>query len=173
MNLKKIKTIGIFVTFLLCFINHFMYEIYPNFIFSILFPVNESIWEHMKMITSSILMWQFIEFIILYKKKIPHNNFLLSTSIMCISSIFIFLIIYYPIYNITGENFILNIICLFITIYSANIIGYIIMNKKTIKCESAVGLICIILLYIVFGYLTYNPPKNKIFLDQTKNKYGI
>lgn len=70
MSLKKIKIISIFGIFVLNFISHFLYEWMPNTLFSIFFPVNESIFEHMKMISTSILIYSIIEYIILKKQKL-------------------------------------------------------------------------------------------------------
>ena len=54
-----------------------MYDIFPNTIFSILFPVNESIWEHMKLLVTPVLIFSIFEYIIYRKKNIPFNNFIL------------------------------------------------------------------------------------------------
>ena len=53
MDLKKVKIVSIFGMFIFCFLTHFLYNFFPNTLFSIFFPVNESIWEHMKMMSSS------------------------------------------------------------------------------------------------------------------------
>ncbi len=172
MNLQKMKKIAVVATFLICFIAHFVYTTFPNFITSLFFPVNESIWEHVKMMVTSILIWQIVEYFLLNKFKISYNNFENATFIMCLLSIPIFLIIYYPIYISAGNNFILNIICLFITIYFVNIIGYIILNKPQNK-SSKIGIIGIIILFIIFGILTYYPPRQNIFKDPVTNTYGI
>ena len=84
----------------------------------------------------------------------------------------IFLIIYLPIYHFTGSVFILNLIVLFISIYFVNIISYYILNLRPLHKE-ILSIAGIILLYIVMGILTYNPPENYIFLDTQENKYGI
>ena len=67
--MKKIKTIGVYVIFVLSFISHFMYDILPNPLFSILFPVNESIWEHMKLLVTPVLIFSIIEYIVYYIYK--------------------------------------------------------------------------------------------------------
>ena len=74
MTLKKIKMVSIFGMFALCFLTHFLYNWFPNSLFSIFFPVNESIWEHMKMMTSSILIWSILEYF-LYKKYVINIAF--------------------------------------------------------------------------------------------------
>lgn len=172
MNLQKIKSIAIVCTFLICFVSHFIYTIFPNFLTSIFFPVNESIWEHIKMMVSSIFIWQIVEYFLLNKYNIKFNNFSYSAFIMCLISIPIFLIIYFPVYLCAGNNFILNIMCLFITIYFVNVIGYFILNKSQIKLDK-VGIIGMLILFIVFVFFTYFPPKCKIFEDPVSNSYGI
>ena len=79
--------INTIITFLLCFLTHFLYEWLPNPVFSIFFPVNESIWEHMKMLYTTILLAGIIEYFILKKFKIPHQNLLLSIAIKALISI--------------------------------------------------------------------------------------
>ena len=56
MSLKKLKTLGVIMAFVICFPLHFLYDKAPNFITSIISPVNESIFEHMKIIFGSILI---------------------------------------------------------------------------------------------------------------------
>ncbi len=172
MTLKRIKMISVFGMFILCFVTHFLYNWFPNALFSIFFPVNESIWEHMKMMTSSILLWSVLEYFLYKKYRINHNNFALSIFLEITLSIIIFLIIYLPIYHFTGSVFILNLIVLFISIYFVNIISYYILNLRPLHKE-ILSIIGIILLYIIMGILTYSPPENYIFLDTVENKYGI
>ena len=69
MSLKKIKIISIFGIFALNFISHFLYEWMPNTLFSIFFPVNESIIEHMKIIFTSYLLYGLIDYFLIKKYK--------------------------------------------------------------------------------------------------------
>ena len=172
MDLKKIKIVSIFGMFILCFLTHFLYNFFPNTLFSIFFPVNESIWEHMKMMSSSILIWSILEYFLYKKFRVNHNNFILSLFLEVCLSIIIFLIIYLPIYHFTGSIFILNLIVLFISLYFVNIISYYILALRDLHKE-LLGIVGIILLYIIFGILTYNPPFNYIVFDKMENKYGI
>jgi len=173
MSLKKIKIIGVFGIFTICFISHFMYNWFPNLVFSIFFPVNESIWEHVKMICTSILIWQIIEYFLLKKYRINHNNFMANCFSMAILVIPIFLIIYYPIYLLIGSLFFINLLCLFISICFVSIIGYYILSNNSFKQLKYASIIGIIFLYILLGLLTYFPLENNLFLDPLENKYGV
>ena len=172
MTLKRFKTISIFGMFFLCFLTHFLYNWFPNPLFSIFFPVNESIWEHMKMMTSSILIWSALEYFGFKRCRCNHNNFVLSVFLEMILSVVIFLLIYLPIYHFTGSIFILNLIVLFITLYFVNVIGFYILTLRPLHKE-VLSIIGIVLFYIIMGILTYNPPFNYIFFDNTEHKYGI
>lgn len=172
-NMKKIKIIGIFLIFGLSVISHFMYVWFPNDIFSILFPVNESIWEHMKLIVTPVLFFCIFENIFYKKKNILVNNFILSYSISTLLGIVIYLILYLPIHYIIGHNIFISIGLLFIVFMIIEIISYYIMKYKNIKYSRIIGLVIIVIMYIIFGYLTYNPPKNDLFYDTSKNIYGI
>ncbi len=125
------------------------------------------------MIVSSIIIWETIVYFILKQFDVKFNNFLFAVFVMCISSIVIFLIIYFPIYSFVGDNFILSVVCLFITIYFANVLDFYIMKQNHIKYGFAVGLIGIILIYLIFALFTYLPPKGIIFVDPRNNNYGI
>ena len=141
--------------------------------FSIIFPVNESIWEHMKLITTPVLIFSLFEYILYKRKNIYFNNFVLSYAISIIIGIISYLILYLPIHYIFGHSTVYAIILLFIIFIIIQIISYYIMNYKEIKYSNTIGIIVIILLYIVLGYLTYNPIEIDIFYDTQKNIYGI
>ena len=95
--MKRIKIIGIFISFILSIILHFIYGIFPNTVISIIAPVNESIWEHMKLIVTSSIIFSILEYFIYKKKKIKYNNFILSYAISSIIGVFLYLLIYIPI----------------------------------------------------------------------------
>ncbi len=173
MTLKWIKLAAIFGIFVLCFPFHFMYDWFPNTLFSIFFPVNESIWEHMKMLFSAIIVYGIIDYFVLKFFNQKRNNFLVSLFISSLISIPIFLIIYLPFYYLLGENMVLNIIILFITIIISQVISYYILISDNFKKLSMASVIGIILAYIIFGLLTYYPPINDLFFDPAHEKYGL
>ncbi len=172
MSLKKDKIIGVVIIFILCFIFHFVYELIPSKITSIFFPVNESIWEHMKLIFTSVVVYGIIDYIILNKFKIKYNNFLTALFISAFTIIPIFLIIYLPFYHKIGPKMFLNIGVMLISIIIVEIINYYILKSKACNCE-IISLSLIIICYIILGYLTFHPIKNYLFFDTEKEKYGI
>lgn len=174
LNLKQTRFWAVFSIFLLNFIFHFAYEVFPNTLFSIFFPVNESIFEHQKLIFSSFMFYGIIDYFITKKHGVTKSSFFLSLIVSAFSCIAIFLIIWLPLYYKTGENMILTFIILFIAISLSQVISYYIL-KKDLKNDlfSISSIIVIIITYVIAAYLTYNPPKNKFFFDPLEEKYGI
>lgn len=165
--------INTIITFLLCFLTHFLYEWLPNPVFSIFFPVNESIWEHMKMLYTTILLAGIIEYFILKKFKILHQNLLLSIAIKALISIPIYLIMFLPIFYNFGEIMFVTFIILFITILIVNYVGYKILELKPIKYQKALSIASIIIVYIIMTILTYKAPRLDLFFDTKEEKYGL
>ena len=173
MNLKIDKIICCILIFILCFIFHFAYELIPNSLFSIFFPVNESIWEHVKLIFTSCIFNGIIEYILLNKFNIKHNNFLMAFTISSIIIIPIFLIMYLPLFYKIGPKMYLNIGIMAVSIVISQIISYFILKMKKINIKNYIFITIIIVCYIIFGYLTYKPIKSELFFDTKDEKYGI
>ena len=173
MNLKNFKILSCFIIFVICFLFHFLYEWFPNNVFAIFFPVNESIWEHMKIIYSSVVFYTIIDYLFLKKKHLPINNIFTSAFLSSLLGIICYLIIYLPIYHFVGENMLISILLLFIIIIFTQYISYIILSKENNNILNIISIIFIIIGYIIFGYLTYNPIENYLFFDKKEEKYGI
>ena len=171
--MKKFKFIGIFIILLLSIFSHFIYDFFPNIIFSIFFPVNESIWEHMKLIITPTLIFMFFEYLFYKKKNIKYNNLSLSYIISIILGIIIYLIIYLPIHYTIGHNLIISIIILIIVYLFIELLSYKLIIRKEIKNSKIISIVLIIITYLVFLTLTYFPPKIDLFHDTQKDSYGI
>lgn len=173
MNLKKIKVLAIVNIFLLSFPAHFLYNLFPNFLMSIFFPVNESIFEHMKIIFTTTCFYGIIDYIILKKNNISFANFPLQLFLSSFLSIPIYLVIYLPINCLIGEYLLLSIFLLLITYIISQIISYYILSLKPIPYINSLTIPLIILVYFIFTILTYFPPNNYLFYDTNSNSYGI
>lgn len=171
--MKNIKIISVFIIFLLAVESHFMYDIIPTFITSILFPVNESIWEHMKLLVTPVIIFSVLEYFIYKYKSINYNNFILSYFISIMLGIILYLLIYLPINGLFGYNTIFAISLLFVIYIFIEYISYYIMNMNVNKYNKILGIIGIICIYFIFYYFTYYTPDNKIFYDTANNGYGI
>ncbi len=171
--MKKIKIVGVFISFILAIIFHFIYGWVPNSIISVIAPVNESIWEHMKLIVTPSIIFSIFEYFIYKKKDIEFNNFILSYAISSILGIIVYLLLYIPLNDIFGHKAYIAISLLFLILIFVQIVSYYIINRKNIKHSSDVGILLILIIYFAFGYLTYHPPKINLFYDYMNKGYGI
>lgn len=173
MSYKKYKIISIFFIFSLSFFTHNLYKDYNNFIFSILFPVNESVFEHLKMIFSTYILISIAEYIIVKSSKQPYNV-LFSNIVGSIISIVFFLIIYIPIFLNFNHNLFVTLIIYFISIIIGVRTSYLYVSNFTHKKQlTYISIILLILIYYLFYHFTYNPCKNTFFLDTIYGLYGI
>ncbi len=173
MNLKQIKILSVILIFFISFLAHFVYNYFPNLLISIFFPVNESIFEHMKILFTSILLYGFIEYFLLIKNNINFNNFKFQLFFTAFISIPIYLIIYLPIRYFCKENFIVSIGLMLFVYVIVEIISYYILKEKEYRFVNDLSIPLIILCYLIFGYLTYFPFENYLFYDFLENKYSI
>ena len=171
--MKKIKIVGVIISFILAIIFHFIYGWVPNSVISVIAPVNESIWEHMKLIVTPSIIFSIFEYFIYKKKDIEFNNFILSYAISSILGIIVYLLLYIPLNDIFGHKAYIAISLLFLILIFVQVVSYYIMNKENIKHSSDIGILLITIAYFVFGYLTYHPPKINLFYDYMNKGYGI
>lgn len=146
--MKKIKIISVFIIMGLSVLSHFMYEWCNSFIFNILFPANESIWEHMKLLVTPVLIYALVEYFIYRKKRIKFNNFSLSYGVSIITGIILYLVIYLPIDHFFGHSMIVSIILLFLCYILISYISYLILNSRNIKYSKTIGTLLIYLLIL-------------------------
>lgn len=173
MKLLSLKKWSILLLFGLSFLTHFLYEWFPNNLFAIFFPVNESIWEHMKMLYTTIILYGGIEYFILRKLNLSVHNYLFSVFVSAICSIPIYLILFLPFYQKGFHQMIFYFIIMLITYAICSCISYYIMTRKQMKYQSYISVGFIIFGFIILGYLTYHPLKNSLFFDPQEEKYGL
>ena len=78
-----------------------------------------------------------------------------------------------PVYYKLGESMVITIGIMLVAIIISQIISYKILKARDFDILNILSLILIIISYIVFAYLTYNPIKSELFFDTQEEKYGI
>lgn len=172
MTLKKIKIINVVFLFLLSFLWHFMYDLFPNNLFALVFPVNESIWEHMKIIYYCLLLGSVLEFYLCKKNNIKINNFYIEAMVKSLLGVIFYLIIFIPLYLWLGESMIISIGLMLVTYIFMEFIGYKILTSEELNIN-ILPVIIIVLGCIMFVILTFYPLHNFLFFDEVKFGYGI
>ena len=170
---KKIWIVNAVGIFLLSFLCHFIYDWFPNKLTCLFFPVNESIWEHVKMLFTTNIVWGVIAFFLYRKIKIPTHNLFPYLWTSGVLNCIILLALYLPLYYLLGEHMILTLIILFVSIIITQYITSRINERKEAKLWNFLSLIAIVLTFCLLGYLTYHPLKTELFYDKIEEKYGL
>jgi hypothetical protein len=178
--IEKILILGFIVTALLGILFHFMYDICDkNIILGAIFPVNESIWEHLKLIYFPMIISTVIEYPLLkkYSQNFSTEKFLSSKTTSIFAGVILTVILFYTYNGIIGKNYAaVDILIYFIAIAAAYIIFYSLnYSKKFIVGKKS--FVLFITLLIVLGLLmiifTYFPPHIPLFKDMRSGSYGI
>jgi len=170
---KKYFLISSIIIFGLGFLLHNVYNIMPNFLTSIFFQTNESIWQHNKLIITSYLVFTLITKI--YLKRDKRNIFFASSIAVLICMVLetsLFGLIYFYILE-TKESMIAALTTYAISIIVAQYIWTILLNKDYNKTYEIIGIILFTFFYVLLTVTTYNPIHNKIFYDYKHHTYNI
>ncbi|MHA2392689.1 MAG: DUF6512 family protein [Promethearchaeota archaeon] len=172
-TLLKWEIIGAHFIFFLGSILHFVFEWSGYWApIGIIAPVNESVWEHLKLsywplIFSSLIEYRFI-------KDKAKNIIIAKTAAVFVIPI-LTVLFFYAYTTIFGvESLAVDIISFYIFIVIGQLISYKIMSSSPIsKLFSWIALIAFISLGIIYIVFTYFPPLLPIFLDSGTGTYGI
>ena len=174
MNLKKYTVAGILFTIALGTLLHFTYDISGNSDFVAIFSaVNESTWEHLKLIFFPMVIFGIFEYF-LYGKK--YRNFFTAKFISILSGMIFITVIFAAYKEIIGEpSAIFNILLFVFGVIIAYIINYNILKKGylTNPLLEKLSVIGITIIFIMFWVFTFYPPLLNIFKDPVTSGYGI
>lgn len=174
MDIKKIKNYQIFsiiFTFILGTLLHFTYQLSgENYIVAMFSSINESVWEHLKLLYFPMLL-TIIMGCFYFEKNFP--NFICSKTVGIIISIMFLIIFNYTYTGIIGKNIpIIDISSFFIAVILGEYIAYLLVINN-FKCNSKISILFLIILLICFIVFTYFTPDLGIFRDPIIGKIGM
>ena len=167
MNKKLIKLGFLFFPFILSFLVNYLYQLIPFPIFTIYSPINESIFEHTKLVFTPLILTYLI-FYFLFKNKINLKTYLSSLIISIAIGIISMLAIYYFFtlffYEVPA---LINILLLLISlVFSQYIASY--TYKRGISWSIEISIYSLITMTVLLILLTINPPYLEFFIDNSK-----
>ena len=150
---------------------HFAFELSNNNLLVASFSaVNESTWEHLKLLFFPMLLVTIIGYFFYSNDK---TNYLCSRLLGILTSLLFTIIFFYTYTGILGFNIsILNISSFFIAILLGEYVFYKSFNSNFI-CNKQIAIILLLLLLISFILFTYFPPNIGLFKDPITELYGI
>jgi len=158
---------GIPALFIAGSIMHFVYEWSGNFILvGAIAPINESVWEHLKMPFYPILIWWFLGYLIYGKRNgIAAAQWFVSCTAAQLVCSLVILSFYYTYTGALGiESLILDIFSLFLGVAAGQGFAlHIYKYAKLKQCWLYGAVIVLILIAGAFTFFTVAPPHIPLF----------
>ncbi len=177
MTIKKKAETTLFFSFIISVILgtlfHFAFEYTGgNQILGAFVPVNESIWEHLKLILLPSIIVGIMEYFIFGKY---FSGYFGAKGIATVIGMLFVLVGYYTYSGILGTDFAIANILLFIGGTAlTSILTYLFTFKSNFNdTVSIIGILIITVLLIAFMTFTFNPPMLELFRDPLSGDFGI
>lgn len=171
-NLKKVFFIGFFLSVCVGFFWHFIYEL-SNYsrVVGLFSPINESPWEHLK-----LLFFPFLIFTIIlhYITKRNSKNTIFANFVSVAIGMILIIALYYTIHGAFGTNFfafdiLIYVICTAVTF----ILCSYFQKNNTFSLNNTFGFLFFILTFLLFIVFTFLPPRIPLFQDQVTKSFGL
>lgn len=175
-ELKKVKilsVVGFFVISIIGTILHFTYELSGgNLIVATFSAVNESVWEHLKIAVIPVFLWTIIELFIL---KYRPDNLWISLFSKIVINMFLIVVLFYISIGIMGtHNAIVSISIFYFSIFVSQIVGNVVINSKKVNINvEEIAKYAVIIIFLLFVFFTFLPPKAELFKDEVTQTYGV
>ncbi len=150
---------------------HFTHDWFKNGILLHIFSaINESTWEHMKLLVAPTLIVAIFQYIVL---RDSYPNIFNSIFILLTVQIISIPLLYEPLRVVFKKvHFIITILIFFLSIIIGIFMEYIFLLSGYILFDESISLILILILTVLFGIFTYYPPKIFLFRDPNTKRYG-
>jgi hypothetical protein len=139
---------------------------------AVIAPVNESIWEHLKLGFWPGLFFAAVESAFLRRKV---NNFWVGKAVYLLTSPVIIVVGFYTYTAILGDNMVVLDISLFlISVVVGQLLSYrLLVAPQVRRWARASALVAMVALVLAFSLLSYFPPRIFVFEDSMTHEYGI
>lgn len=161
----KRNVIAFFVISIIGTLSHFVYEWTGKpYLIGLFFPVNESTWEHLKLLFFPSLIYFAVVYFTLKEKP---KNYISATAISIIAGMVSIVVMFYTYQGVLGRNIdFLNILIYFLGVAVTIYIMQRILKTQSFSSGTAniISLFFLLLTAILFVSFSFNPPSLGIFL---------
>lgn len=134
---------------------HFVYDLLNIPILKVFFPSNESVFEHLKLILFPVIIFMFLDKLLLKEQTFKVNVFGIIIAMCTI------IVLYYTYTGIIGKNFgFIDILIYFIALF----IFFYIRYKKITPFETTNSVIAFIIILIFIEVFTFYPLNIPFFI---------
>ena len=173
MKRKKRQVVGFIFTVLFGTLLHFVYKWSGGSpLVGAFSAVNESVWEHLKLIVVPMLLFGAYEYLNYGRKQ---RNFIPIRVLSILLGITIIVTVFYTYTGIFGSNCTLVDILLFlVAAFAAYRLSAKMLRTEQFSSEGArvFAVIGLLILITCFALFTFNPPHINLFRDPTTGLFG-
>lgn len=173
-NLRKFTVIGILFVSVAGTLLHFVYDWSgQNPLVGFFAPVNESTWEHMKLLFVPMFLFSLAEMAVLTEQ---YRNFLAAKAASILLGLALIPTVYYTYTGVWGRSLmVLDVAVFYIALAAAHLVGLRLLRKGrltggALQIAALLGLWALAFLFVWF---TYRPPHIALFLDPAAGTYGL
>ncbi len=168
--LKKYTIIGILIVLITGTLSHYIYDWSGQNVFvGFFFPVNESIWEHMKLVFFPMLIYS-----LFLSRQTKHENPCVTPALYLgtLTGTLLIPVIFYTYSGILGYNLlILDLLTFLLSVLTGFLISYKAAENCAFTKYGRLLKIAVFLMAITFFLFTYLPPAIGFFAIPTMTAY--
>ncbi|HAA37561.1 MAG TPA: hypothetical protein DCE00_01670 [Firmicutes bacterium] len=174
---KKYVYLGILFISLLGSLIHFLYDLSgKSLLVGLIAPINESVWEHLKLPLVPTLLWWLGGFMIVgRKKKINFTRWFISTIVALVVCPLFIVSFHYTYRGALGlQSVVLDILSFFLGTAAAQLLAlHIYLHAAQKKSYFYLAVFLLLALISAFLVFTFVPPRYPLFRDAKTGEYGL
>lgn len=162
-RVKNFQIVSIIFVWIAGTLLHFTHDWFPDsVVFSIISAVNESTWEHLKLVFFPMLFMAIVGYF--YNKDI--KNFLYAKFVSIFIAMSFIVVFFYTYTGVIGRNVeVLDIGSFFVAVALGEYYAYKIMLSDKDKISSALVVAILVVIFLCFAIFTYYPPSIGLFAN--------
>ena len=171
---RKWELAGLVLTLIFGNLLHFVYDWSgQNSVVAAFAAVNESTWEHMKLLAMPGVIWSLVEAVALRSSR---QSVLMARALGLLAGLVTIPTVYYTYTGALGvSSMIVDVVLFQAAVLLGALVSWRVLakNKLTGPIWGAVGLLLLLGVAALFVWWTYAPPVLPIFIDPTNGTVGL
>lgn len=174
-KIKKYSIISFIFTAVIGTLFHFAFEFSGgNTLVGAFTSVNESVWEHLKLLLFPAIIISFVEYFA-YGKYI--KNFFTAKVASILIGMLLIIVLFYTYSGIIGNDYaVIDVLIFYISVAIYSYLSYRLIKNGTFGNSdraTIVSMLIIAVVIVLFIYFTFNTPMLEIFRDPLTEDFGI
>lgn len=171
---RKWEVAGLFLVLIWGNLFHFVYNWSgQNSLVAAVAAVNESVWEHVKLLTMPWVLWTVVEAIAL--RRCRDGSVLIARAIGLVMGALFIIAAYYTYVGATGANVsIINVLIFQVAVLLAFFLSWRVQDKGVLRGRvwAVLGALVLLAIVVLAVYWTYAPPALPLFTDPQTGQAG-